>query len=166
MIVDKPKKKKKKMSRYTVFTIIMGIVFTMITSKLLYLQIYKHEDYKDKANTTSIRFVSENAPRGKIYDKNGNVLATNTQTYTVTYTSTDDANKEFYSTLNQVLSILRENGDNFQDDLILKLNEDDEWFLEYKTSDVDLQKSEEIRFKRDRGLNEEIEKELLPNKAS
>lgn len=163
MIVDKPKKKKKKMSRYTVFTIIMGIVFTMITGKLLYLQVYKHEDYKDKANTTSIRFVSENAPRGKIYDKNGNVLATNTQTYTVTYTSTDDANKEFYPTINQVLSILRENGDNFQDDLILKLNEDDEWFLEYKTSDVDLQKSEEIRFKRDRGLNEDIEKELFPN---
>ena len=161
MIVNKPKKKKK-LSRYTIFTIIMGLIFTFIIVKLIYLQIYKHDDYKEQANTTSTKFVSENGPRGNIYDENGNVLASNKQTYTITYTSTEDANNEFFKTIDSVLKILRENGENFQDDLMLKVDENNKWYLEYKTSDKSSQKLEEIRFKRDRGLNESIEKELFP----
>lgn len=63
MIVNKPVKKKK-MSRYTVLCIIMGVIFGTITLRLLYLQVFSYEEYKEKANTTSTRFVSESAPRG------------------------------------------------------------------------------------------------------
>lgn len=162
MIVNKPKKKKI-LSRYTIFTIIMGCIFTIIIMKLLYLQIYKHDDYKEKANTTSTKFVSENAPRGKIYDQDGNILATNKQTYTLIYTSTEEANKNFYTTMDSVLKILRDNGENFNDDLMLELDESGKWYFQYKTNSKESQNAEEIRFKRDRGLNEAIEKELFPN---
>ena len=47
----------------------MLIIFGVIILKLLYLQVYNYEDYKEKANVTSTRFVSEKAPRGKIYDQ-------------------------------------------------------------------------------------------------
>ncbi|MGG7176792.1 penicillin-binding transpeptidase domain-containing protein [Clostridium paraputrificum] len=159
MIVNKPKKKKK-LSRYTTFTIIMGCIFTLIIVKLIYLQVYKHEDYKEKANTTSTKFVSENGPRGLIYDQDGNVLASNKQTYTITYTKTNDADSVFYSTVDSVLRILRENGENFKDDLLLKLDENNNWYIDYKSRDPESKRIEEVRFKRDRGLNEAIEKEL------
>ena len=59
MIVNKPKNKKKKLSRYTVLTIIMLIIFSAITMKLVYLQIYKHDDYEDRANQNATRFIAE-----------------------------------------------------------------------------------------------------------
>ena len=160
MIVNRPKKKKKS-SRYKMFFIIMGVIFGIITLKLVYLQIYKHDDYQEKADTTATKFVSEKAPRGKIYDQKGNILATNKQTYVMTYTTTDEANKTFYSTMDLVFNLLKENNAEFQDDLILKLNENNEWYFQFKATSESGREAEEIRFKRDRGLNEDIEKKLF-----
>ena len=67
MILNKPTKKtKKKISKYTVLCIIMGIVFGSIILKLLYIQVFSYQEYKDKADVTSTRFVADKAPRGKI----------------------------------------------------------------------------------------------------
>ena len=120
MIINRPKKKKK-ISRYVVLNIIMIALFTTFIAKLVYLQIYKHEDYKERADISSTRLISENAPRGKIYDSEGNVLATNIQTYTLTYTKPNDENENFYDTMNKVFDILSENGEKYEDDLMLKI---------------------------------------------
>lgn len=161
MIVNKPRKKKQ-LSRYSVLLIIMAIIFTVMTLKLLYIQIYKHDDYKEKADTTSTKFISEKAPRGIIYDQDGNVLATNTQTYSITYTTTSEADKYFFTTIDEVLKILKESGTQYQDTLILKLNSNNEWYLEYKNSDAELVRAEDLRFKKDRNLDYEIRKESFP----
>ena len=84
---DKPKKKKT-ISRYAVLYIIMAVIFGTIFCKLLYLQVYKYDEYKEKADTSSTKFISESAPRGLIYDSEGNVLATSEQTYVLTYMQT------------------------------------------------------------------------------
>ncbi|WP_252246598.1 penicillin-binding transpeptidase domain-containing protein [Clostridium sp. ZBS4] len=160
MIVNKPAKKKK-ISRYTILSVIMFVIFGAITMKLIYLQVLNYDNYKERANANSTRFVSEKAPRGKIYDQSGNLLATNIQTYTITYTKTTDADKVFYSTMKELFKVLEENGEKFQDTLNLKLNDNNEIYFEYKTSDAESRKYEEIRFKRDRGLNDELHKTLF-----
>ncbi|WP_061312994.1 penicillin-binding transpeptidase domain-containing protein [Clostridium botulinum] len=160
MIVNKPAKKKK-ISRYTILIAIMFVIFGAITMKLIYLQVLNYDNYKERANANSTRFVSEKAPRGKIYDQSGNLLATNIQTYTLTYTKTTDADKVFYSTMKELFNVLEENGEKFQDTLNLKLNDNNEIYFEYKTSDAESRKYEEIRFKRDRGLNDELHKTLF-----
>ena len=160
MIVNKPKKKKK-ISRYTILNIIMIIIFTFIISKLVYLQVYKHEDYKEKADVSSTRLISENAPRGKIYDSEGNVLASNIQVYNLTYTKPNDENENFYETITKVFNILSENGESFIDDLALKIDSTGKFYFDFKTDDEETKKLLEIRFKRDRGLNEEIERNLF-----
>ena len=159
MIINRPKKKKK-ISRYVVLNIIMIALFTTFIAKLVYLQIYKHEDYKERADISSTRLISENAPRGKIYDSEGNVLATNIQTYTLTYTKPNDENENFYDTMNKVFDILSENGEKYEDDLMLKIDSNGKFYFDFKTDDKDTKKIE-IRFKRDRGLNEEVEKNLF-----
>lgn len=160
MIINRPKKKKK-ISRYVVLNIIMIALFTTFIAKLVYLQIYKHEDYKERADISYTRLISENAPRGKIYDSEGNVLATNIQTYTLTYTKTNDENENFYDTMNKVFDILSENGEKYEDDLMLKIDSNGKFYFDFKTDDKDTKKIVEIRFKRDRGLNEEVEKNLF-----
>jgi penicillin-binding protein 2 len=164
MIVNRPKKKKKP-SRYNVFLGIMGLIFTVIIAKLVYIQVYKHDDYKEAADTTSTKFISEKAPRGVIYDEKGNVLATNEQTYAMTYTKTDEADKVIFKTIDVASSILSERGEGFQDDLILKLDSNNEPYYKFKGTTESAQKTEEIRFKRDRGLNADIEKELYDGKT-
>ena len=160
MIVNKPKKKKK-ISRYAVLYIILIALFATFIARLVYLQVYKHSDYKEKADSSSTRLISEKAPRGKIYDSEGNILATNIQTYTLTYTKPDDENENFYETMGKVFDILSENGETFDDDLMLKIDSSGNFYFEFTTDDADTKKIVEARFKRDRGLNEEIEKELF-----
>ena len=160
MILNKPiKKKKKKTSRYTVLCIIMGIIFGIIILRLSYIQVFNYEEYKEKADITSTKFIAEKAPRGKIFDQKGNVLATNKQTYTITYTKTDNSDKQFYTTMKELFKILDENKETIQDTLPLKINSDNEIYFEYTSSGKEAQNFEELRFKKDRGLND-----ILKNK--
>lgn len=161
MIVNKPVKKKK-ISRYTVLCIIMIIIFGAITLRLLYLQVFNYEEYKEKANTTSTRFVSESAPRGEIYDSNGVTLATNIRTYSLIYTETDESKEKFYSTMNELFKILDENDEKIQDTMLLKIDDENEFYFDYLSSDKKSQEYSELRFKKDRGFNEVIQKELFP----
>lgn len=160
MIVNKPKKKKKN-SRYSVLYIIMFIIMGTIVAKLLYLQVYKHDDYKEKADVSSTKFLSEEAPRGNIYDSDGNVIATNKQTYALTYMETVESTKAFYKTMDKIFEILEENGEEFQDDLALKVDENGKIYFQFKADSESAKRTLEIRFKRDRGLNEDIEKKLF-----
>jgi penicillin-binding protein 2 len=160
MIVNRPtNKKKRKISRYTVLTIIMASIFSLIIFRLIYLQMFNYSEYKDKADVTSTRFIADAAPRGKIFDDKGNVLATNIQTYTITYTKTDDAEKQFYTTMKELFKILDDNGEKIQDTFQLKIDDNNKIYFDYTTSDKDSQNAEELRFKKDRGLND-----ILKNK--
>lgn len=163
MIVNKPKKKKES-SRYSVLYIIMFIIMGTIVAKLLYLQVYKYDDYKEKADVNSTKFISEEAPRGNIYDSEGNILATNKQTYTLTYMETVESVNAFYKTMDKVFEILQQNGEDFQDDLALKVDESGNIYFDFKTDSESSKKTLEIRFKRDRGLNEDIENDLFGDK--
>ena len=163
MIVNKPKKNKEN-SRYSVLYIIMFIMMGTIVAKLLYLQVYKYDDYKEKADVSSTKFISEEAPRGNIYDSEGNVIAANKQTYTLTYMETVDSTKAFYKTMDKVFKILEDNGESFQDDLALKVDDNGNIYFDFKTDNESSRRALEIRFKRDRGLNEDIEKEKFKNK--
>lgn len=163
MIVNKPKKNKES-SRYSVLYIIMFIIMGTIVGKLLYLQVYKYEDYKEKADVSSTKFISEEAPRGNIYDSNGNIIATNKQTYTLTYMETVDSTNLFFKTMDKVFQILEDNGEEFQDDLALKVNDNGGIYFDFKTDNESSRRTLEVRFKRDRGLNEDIENEKFGDK--
>ena len=159
MIVEKPRKKKKNL-RFNFLFVIMAIIMGVILVKLLYLQVYKYDDYKEKADIGSTRLMSEKAPRGYVYDADGNVLAANTQTYVLTYMQTDESTDAFYSTMKKVFEILKENNEKFKDELLLKVNSAGGFYYDFQVDDIETQRALELRFKRDRGLNEDIEVEL------
>lgn len=153
MIVNRPEKKKK-ISRYTVLALILFFILSVIGIRLSYLQIVRYDEFKDKANVSATRFISETAPRGKIYDKNGTMLAANKQTYTITYTKNDDDNNTFFPTMKELFKLLKENGESIQDNMQLKIGDNNEIYFEYKTDDDKSRKAEELRFKKDRGYGD------------
>lgn len=151
------KLEKKRISRYTVLIVVMIGILSIIGAKLFSLQVVHGTQYRQIANDKSIRQVADQAPRGNILDKNGKILATSTQGYTLVYNETDDSDKYFFQTMSKVFNILDENGESQQDDFDLKINP---FRFEFKSDDAKTRRNLEIKFKRDRGLNEAIESKI------
>ena len=160
------KKKKQKITRFQILTWISIAIILLIVLRLVYLQIYKNGYYEDKANTQSRRFITETAPRGKIYDSQGNLLATNKQTYSITYNETTESNEMLFSTIQKVLKVLDENNEKQQDTFELKMDSNDKAYFDFNTSDSEVKKAKELRFKKDRGFDEAVKKELFGNISS
>lgn len=155
------KEKKKKLNRYTAFFVVMAVIYSIIGSKLISLQVIKTEEYKERANTRAITEVPDPSPRGNIIDRNNIVLATSRQSYMLVYNETDESKKYFFETMDKVFKLLDDNKEQQQDDFELKVNP---FRFEFKTDDANAKKILEVRFKRDRGLNEEVQERLFPDK--
>ena len=155
-------KKNKKSDRFNGLTGIMCVIFSVIVLKLLSLQVFNYEEFKERADNRSMRFMSDKAPRGKIYDKNGNVLAANKQTYTLTFTETTESKKKFYSIMDKVFKILDDNGEKIQDNMDLIINKDGNLAFDFGFENEENLKAAELRFKKDRGLDEKVRKKLYP----
>ena len=70
--------------RYYIFSGIVIILMIVLISRFCYLQIFKYEQYKHKAEINRIRAVTIDAPRGLILDRNRNILVDNYPTYILT----------------------------------------------------------------------------------
>ncbi|MBI6106890.1 penicillin-binding transpeptidase domain-containing protein [Clostridium perfringens] len=144
--------------RYKILIGIMIIVFVSIVARLVYLQVFNYEEFKQRADTRSMRFLSEQAPRGKIYDSNGDILATNRQTYTLTFTETDESKKNFYTTIDKVYSILKENNQSILDNFKIRINENGELYFDVSGD------TEKLRLLKDIGMGDKVKNVLFKNK--
>ena len=144
--------------RYKILIGIMIIVFVAIVARLVYLQVFNYEEFKQRADTRSMRFLSEQAPRGKIYDSDGDILATNRQTYTLTFTETEESNKKFYTTIDKVYAILKENNQSILDNFKLRINEKGELYFDISGD------AEKLRFLKDIGMGDKVKNILFKNK--
>ena len=57
--------------------IFVVICFSILVISLWYLQMIKGEEFKERAVENCIRSLVEDAPRGRIYDRQENLLVTN-----------------------------------------------------------------------------------------
>ncbi|NFA60562.1 penicillin-binding protein [Clostridium sporogenes] len=153
--------KDKKFTRFGGLMLVMIFIITAIISRLVYLQFINSQEYIEKANNKSIREIPDPAPRGKITDRNDVVLATNKQNYMLIYNETDENKKSFFSTMEKVFSILDQYKEKQTDDFELKINP---YRFEFKASTADAKRAAELRFKKDRGLNEAVTKKLFSGK--
>ncbi|MGL5646595.1 MAG: penicillin-binding transpeptidase domain-containing protein [Clostridium sp.] len=163
MIVNKPKKGKKPISRFIIMKCITGGIFSLIALRMLYLQVYKHNHYVDQAKANAVRFVTKKTPRGEIKDNEGNILATNKQIYILRYTTPLEGKYNFYETMEEVFKILDNNDEKLLNDMILKLNEKGEAYFEFKSSDLENQDADKLRFLKDRGINDYFRKKMFPD---
>lgn len=63
--------------RLSDFYLLITLCFVVIIVNLWYLQIIKGKEYEQRAINNCIRSLVEEAPRGEIYDRYGNILVTN-----------------------------------------------------------------------------------------
>ncbi|WP_312887197.1 penicillin-binding transpeptidase domain-containing protein [Clostridium lacusfryxellense] len=165
-----PKNKKdKEFSRFNALSMIMILIFVVIISRLINIQVINGEVYKEKANLQNHKIISTAAPRGEIIDRNGAKLATSKQSYTLIFTTTDESEVSLIPTLDKVFKILDDNKQILLDEFLLKVKTNSntkltEYSFDFKTSDKVSQDWLEIRFKKDRGFEEKVIKELYKDK--
>ncbi len=124
----------------------MAIIFTIITivlvSRIFILQIVRGKDALENFTLSIQKERVINSTRGKIYDRNGNLLAYNELAYNVTmedvYESGRNRNIRLNDTLMKTIAIVESNGDHTIGDFSIILNEDGEY--EYTLSDTRLKR--------------------------
>ena len=70
--------------RLAVFGIMMIAAFVALFSRLWFLQVLASDEYNKLAKENRVRFVQSEPPRGRILDRNGNVIVDNRMSLSVT----------------------------------------------------------------------------------
>lgn len=72
--------------RYKILVIFIIGVMTILTSKLFYIQIIKNKYYTGHLSKLTVNIVEgDSTPRGRIYDRNGNIIVDNISVKTIYY---------------------------------------------------------------------------------
>lgn len=104
-------------SRNFVLTAIFLSCFLALLYRVFYLQIVKGEEYQETFYLKLEREVTTASTRGKIYDRNGKVLAYSELSYSVaiedngTYATTKERQKTLNDTIYRLIKLIEKNGD-------------------------------------------------------
>ena len=80
--------------RVLVVTVVVLVAFLTLASRLVYLQVFRHDDLNEQAESNRTAVVPIVPNRGLILDRNGVVLATNYSAYTLEITPSKVADLE------------------------------------------------------------------------
>ncbi len=80
--------------RVLIIAIVVVVAFGLVAARLVYLQVFRHEDLADQAESNRTAIVPIVPNRGLILDRNGVVLATNYSAYTLEITPSRVADLE------------------------------------------------------------------------
>ena len=127
-------------SRLFVLTLVFLILGVVLIFRVFHLQIVRGEEY---LNNYTLRIQKEKSipsTRGKIYDRNGKLLAYNELAYSVTiedvYESGSTKNLELNHTILELIKIIEANGDSIISDFNIILNDNGQY--EFAVSDTQL----------------------------
>lgn len=135
-------------SRLLPLVLVFILLFVTILVRLFSLQIVSGDVYAQSVTDSQEKTMSVPATRGRIFDRNGNLLAYNDLAFSVkisdsgTYTSNKVKNQSINEVINKTIDIIEENGDSVTNDLPIAINLDGH--LEFTESDNAL-----LRFLRD-----------------
>lgn len=75
--------------RLAVYRVVAVLIFVILAGRLWQLQIVQGEQYRKRADTNRFRVESIDAPRGVVYDRNGNIVVRNKASFAVSIVPAD-----------------------------------------------------------------------------
>lgn len=112
-------------SRLFPITLIYILLFSVIVHRLFVLQIIQGPQIAEESDFKKTETREIPSTRGKIYDRNGVLLASNTLSYSVTMEDITEitSNKERNAIIHELIGIIERNGDTLYHDFPIRLNE-------------------------------------------
>lgn len=128
--------KKITIKRTTVLILVFVFMSAVLVNRLFELQIIQGENYISsfQSRTTKVRTLK--STRGNIFDRDGNLLASNKLAYSLTledngtYDTTRSKNLTLNGIIYQVMKILEKNGDSLYTDFHIVLDENNEYVFD------------------------------------
>ncbi len=119
-------------------------LFGILVGRLFYLQIVQGESYDQQAAIKNEKIKTLKSSRGKIYDCNGKLLATNEQSYAVTIEDTGelDNNKELNEMILKCISLIEKYGDKVSVEFPIEITKKGKFRF-------NVDKNAQLRFKRE-----------------
>lgn len=125
--------KKIRLKRTTVLAMVFILMAFILVRELFDLQIIQGQDYINNFQTRTTKTRVLKSTRGNIFDRNGEVLASNVLSYSLTledngtYATTRERNLTLNGIAYQVLKILEENGDSLSHNFHIFVDENGQY---------------------------------------
>lgn len=101
---------------------VIVLMLCLLGFRMAVLTIVEGEEYRETADIKKIKDIPVKAPRGKIYDRNGNVLADNVSSFTVQMYTDEIDGENFIEVAHILSSILDQNGEKPIDEFPIELD--------------------------------------------
>lgn len=138
-------------NRFNILYIIILIIIIMLSFRLATLTIVEGSKYREISDIKRIRDIPIKSPRGKIYDRNGVILADNLTSFTVQIYKSKIKPANYNDTIFTLTKILDANGESLIDEFPIVL---DSFFIKDKNY-VEASKAENVA-KQDASKEENI----------
>lgn len=131
-------------SRIFALIIIYIVLFSILVGRLFYLQIVQGETYDEKATIKNTKVKTLKSSRGKIYDCNGKLLASNEQSYSITIEDTGELedNKTMNEMILKCISLIEKHGDKISVEFPIEIDKKGRFKF-------NVDKNAQLRFKRE-----------------
>lgn len=107
-------------SRYEKLVIVIILLMAVLAVRLFMVTILQHDRWSMEASDQNTKTIFTSAPRGNIYDRNGNVLAENKQVFAVTFNVSSMTTEEINDSALKLVNVLIENNEKYTDNFPIK----------------------------------------------
>ena len=122
---------KRENNRIYIFIALIIVLFLSLCVRLFMLTVVQHERWANAATSQSTKEIVSSAPRGKILDRYGRVLAGNEQVFTVTMNVSGLSTREINLSAYYLIQLFEKNGDTYVDNFPILISKDGEFSFKY-----------------------------------
>lgn len=119
-------------TRYQQIVVVSIILMIVLGIKLFMVTVVQHDRWTEEASEQNTKSVYTSAPRGNIYDRNGNVLATSKQVFTVNFNASGLTTEEINESSLALINTLIKNKEKYADKFPIKIKSDGTFYYTYK----------------------------------
>ena len=107
----------------TIFFLLVSVVFLLIFFRLFYLQVLNKKNYKNMSDQNRIRLIASEPIRGKILDKDGDVIVKNKLSYSLIIKPQFINKQDWFKYKDNISNLLNLNSEELQSQYELGLRE-------------------------------------------
>ena len=150
-------------NRFNILYLIIVILLIILGFRMAVLTIVEGQEYRQIADIKKIKDIPVKAPRGKIFDRNGIILADNVSSFTVQMYTDEIKPEDFNEIAYKLSKILDENMERPIDDFPIELDTFDYINESVEIIDSDLNLEEEIEANYYRTAEEKVIEKVKEN---
>lgn len=124
-------------SRYRHIVLFVVLLMIALAVRLFVLTVVQHDHWVAEASEQTTKTIYTSAPRGNIYDRNGNLLAGSRQVFTATFNASNMTTLEINDSILTMMRKLEENGDEYNDDFPIIMDEEGHFSYTYDEDRTD-----------------------------